>query len=103
MKDPNSQGDQADRLEEIFAMVKPTRNGYLPEYTDEQQWQEEVQGEKDRDVIREFTEEESPKVINILWQRLSNSSPVSTSSLLWHTGHCISQAVSCGRILARGM
>ena len=53
-------------------------------------------GKKDRDVMREFTEEESPKVINILWQRLSNSSPISTSSLLWHTVNCISQAVSRG-------
>ena len=53
-------------------------------------------GKKDRDVMREFTEEESPKVINILWQRLSNSSPISMSSLLWHTMNCISRAVSRG-------
>lgn len=53
-------------------------------------------GKKDRDVMREFTDEESPRVINILRQRLSNSSPISMSSLLWHTAHCISQAVSHG-------
>ena len=84
-----------------YILKIPTGNRYLLEYTMNTQMnnndrRKSEKKKRNKDMMRKFIERETAKVTNSLGQRLSNSSPISISSFLWHTG-------APGISLAQGM